>query len=148
MRIAKETERDPAGEELRLDEAVARDEAVLGGNLIRDLRVSVVERAPATDAPLGPPIIEVEKDVWLARRLEQHFPRFLAVLLVLGAPQPLNAVEAQTYIGLDRVCRQCIEQLAGVAAALHYGDARGNLLLFVSGKELGDPERRFRRSFL
>ena len=144
----EETERDPAGEEFGFDEVVAGYEPVLGRDLVGDLRVPVIERAAATDAPLDPPIVEVEQNVRFARRIEQHLPGFFPVLLVLGAPQPLDAVEAQADIGLDGVGRQGVEKLPGIAAALDHGDAGRHLLLLVCGEQLRDPERRLDGAFL
>ena len=40
MRIAEEAQRDPAGEELGLDIGVAGDQAVLGGDLVGDVRAA------------------------------------------------------------------------------------------------------------
>ena len=65
----------------------------------------------AIDAPLRPPIVEVEQHVGLARRIEQHLPGFLVAVL---AAKPLDAVEAEAGVGLDRVRRKRVEQLAGV----------------------------------
>ncbi len=94
VRIVQEAQRDPACQELGFDIAVARDEPVLGSDVVGDLRLPVVERAAAVDAPLGPPIVEVEKNVRLARRIEQHLPGLLAAFLVLGAAEPLDVVVA------------------------------------------------------
>ena len=142
MWLAQEAQRDPAGEELGLDIGVAGDEAVLGGDLIGRARLPVIQRAAAIDAPLGPPIVEIEQDVRLARRIEQHLPGLLSAVLVLGAAEPLDAVEAQADIGLDRARRQRIEQLAGIAAPLHDGDACRDLLLLVGGQQLRHAQRR------
>ncbi len=140
VRLVQEAQRDPAGQEFGFDIGVAGHQAVLGGDLVGDAGLAVVQRAAAIDAPLGPPIVEVEQDVRLARRIEQHLPGFFAAVLVLGATQPLDAIEAQADIGFDRARRQCIEQLAGIAAALDHGDARGDLLLLVGGQQLGHAQ--------
>ena len=146
VRIAEEAQRDPAGEKLRFDIGIAGHQAVLGGDLVGDAGMAVVQRAATIDAPLGPPIVEVEQDVGLARRIEQHLPSFFPAVLVLGATQPLDAIEAQADIGFDRVRGQRIEQLAGVAAAFDHGDAGGDLLLLGGGQQFGHSKRRFGRS--
>ena len=71
------------------------------------------------------------------------FQASLATLLVLGATEPLDAVEPQADIGFDGACGERIEQLSGVATALHHRDARRDLLLLRGGKQLGDAERGF-----
>src|SRR5262245_65945649 len=101
--IVEETESDPAGEEFGFDKVVAGYEPVLGRDLISDLRVPVIKRATATDAPLDPPVVQIEQNVGLARRIEQHLPGFFTVLLVLGAQKPFNAVEPQAYFALTGV---------------------------------------------
>ena len=142
MWLTQEAQRDPASEELGLDIGVAGDKPMLGGDLIGRARLSVIQRAAAIDAPLGPPIVEVEQDIRLARRIEQHLPGLLSAVLVLGAAEPLDPIEAQANIGLDRARRQRIEQLAGIAAPLHDRDAGRDLLLLVGGQQLGHAQRR------
>ena len=141
--IVEEPQSDPAGKEFGFDEIVAGYQPVLGRDLVGDFRVPVIECAAATDAPLDPPIVEIEQNVGLARRIEQHLPGFFPVLLVLGAPQPLNAVEAQAGIGLDGVGRERVEKLPGIAAAPDDGDAGRHLLLLIRGEQLksGPPLR-------
>ena len=143
VRLGQEAQRDPAGEEFGLDIGVAGHQAHAWlGDLVGDAGLSVVQCAAAIDAPLRPPIVEVEQDVRLARRIEQHLPGFLAAVLVLGATQPLDTVEPQAGVGLDRVRRNRVEQLAGIAAAFDHGDARRDLLLLVGRQQLGHAQRR------
>src|SRR5262245_321499 len=97
--LVQETQRNPAGEKLGFDICIARDEAVLIGNLIGNARLAGVERSAAVHATLDPPIVEVEKDVRLTRRIEQHLPSFFVAVL---AAEVLDAIEAQSDIGLDR----------------------------------------------
>ena len=112
------------------------------GDLVGDAGLSGVQRLAAVDPPLHPPIVEVEQHVGLARRVEQHLPGFLVAVL---AAKPLDAVEPEAGVGLDRVRRKRVEQLAGVAAALDHGDARRDLLLLVGRQQLGDAQRSRRR---
>src|SRR5262245_63281677 len=91
--IVEETESDPAGEEFGFDKVVAGYEPVLGRDLISDLRVPVIKRATATDAPLDPPVVQIEQNVGLSRRIEQHLPGFFPVVFVLVATQLLNAFD-------------------------------------------------------
>src|SRR5262249_38850462 len=100
--LVQETQRNPAGEKLGFDIGIARDEAVFGGDLIGKAPLAGVERSAAVPAPLNPPIVEVEKDVRLPRRTEQHLQSFFVA--VLGG-EFWEAFEAQADIGLDRARR-------------------------------------------
>src|SRR5262245_20282927 len=146
--IVEETQSDPAGEEFGFDKVVAGYEPVLGRDLIGDFRVSVIERATTTDPPLDPPVVQIEQNVGLARRIEQHLPGFFPVLLVLGAPQPLNAIEPQADIGLDGVGRERVEKLPGIATALDYGDTRRDLFLLIGREQLRYTQRRLSGAFV
>src|SRR4029450_8563393 len=95
--LVQEAQGDPAGEKLRFDIGIARDEAVLGGNLVSDAGLAGVERGATVPATLDPPIVEIEKDVGLARRIKQHLPGFFVAVL---AAEILDAVEAQPGSGL------------------------------------------------
>ena len=59
--LVEEPERDPAGEEVRLDIGVARNEPVLGGDVIGDARLTGVQRDAAIEAPLLPPSVEIDE---------------------------------------------------------------------------------------
>src|SRR5215831_18348574 len=136
--LVQETQRNPAGEKLGFDIGIARDEAVLVGDLIGNARLAGVERSAAVHATLDPPVVEVEQDVRLTRRIEQHLPSFFVAVL---AAEVLDAIEAQADIGLDRARRQRVEQLAGIATPLDHSDAGGHLLLLVGRKQLGHAKR-------
>ena len=140
LRLGQEAKRDPAGEELSLDIGVARDRTVLGGDVVGDARLPGIERNAAIEAPLLPPAFEVDQLVWLVRRIEQHLPGFLVAIL---ATEPLDAVVEQADVAIGRARRDGIEQLAGIRAALHHGDARRDLLLLGGRQELGGAERHF-----
>ena len=139
LRLVEEAQRDPAGEELRLDIIVARDRPVLGRDHVGDARLPGIERDTAIEAPFAPPPVGIDQLGLLARRIEQHLPGFLVAVF---ASKPLDAVVQKPDIAVGRAGRQRGEQLARIRAAFDHGDARRDLLLLGGGEELCNPERR------
>jgi hypothetical protein len=118
---------------------------VLLGDLIGDAGLTCVQCLAAIDATLDPPIVEIEQYVRLARGVEKHLPGFLVAVL---AAEPLDAIEPQARIGFDRIRRESVEQLAGVAAPLNHGNPGSDLLLLIGGKQLCHAERGGGRRFV
>src|ERR1700675_3135473 len=92
LRLRQESQRDPAGEKFGFDIRIARDEAVLVGDLVSDASVPGIESGSAVEASLDPPIVEIKQHVRLARCIEQHLPGFFVAIL---AAEPLDAGESK-----------------------------------------------------
>src|SRR5687767_11460751 len=107
--LGQKAKRDPAGEELRLDIGVARDRAVLRGDVIGNAGLPGIEGYAAIEAPLLPPAFEVDQLVGLLGRVEQHPPGFLVTIL---AAEPLDTVVEQADVAIGRARGDRIEQLS------------------------------------
>ena len=66
------TQRNPAGQEFRLDIVIACGKAVLGGNFVGRAWMAVIESGAHVNSPLNPPFVQVEQKVGLKGRIEYN----------------------------------------------------------------------------
>ena len=134
LRIAQETQRDPAGGEVRVDAIKALHRwCRFARNEIGGMRVVFVEQLAHQQPALLPPLIEIDEHVRILRRGEDQLAGLFR-LVVLA--QPLHARVDIARVALRRG-RYGIEQRLRIAGLAHHRRARPRNGDLVAAETLG-----------
>ena len=135
--IVQEAQRDPAGGEMRIDPIDApHRRRGFSRDAIGRLCVVLVEQLAHQQAPLLPPLVEIDQRLRTFRRAENQLAGFLGLVVL---PQPLD-VARKCIRGRSALRRHRIEQRLGVTGLAQDRCARARDRQVIAAKALGGAQ--------